>query len=89
MLARQPDSQLKKQNKGIKKLDLFSNRSPNKFQAFIFQYQIYFWACKGEFTKDTEKIFFAISYLQGIALDFFKPFINEVDSYQNLNFLEE
>ena len=39
--------------------------------------------------KDTEKFFFAISYLCGIALDYFKPFINEENPYQNYNFLEE
>jgi len=88
-LARRPNSQPKKQNKGVKEPDLFSGGSPNELQAFIFQCQIYFRACEGEFTEDTKKIFFAISYLRGIALDFFEPFINEADSYQNLDFLEE
>lgn len=35
-LARQPNLQLKKQNKGVKEPDLFSGRSPNELQAFIF-----------------------------------------------------
>ena len=69
--------------------DLFSGSSPDELQAFIFQCQIYFQVCKGEFTEDTKKIFFAISYLRGVALNFFEPFINEADSYQNLDFLEE
>ena len=56
---------------------------------FIFQCQIYFWACKGEFAKDTKKIFFAISYLRKVALDYFEPFINEPDLHQSLNFLED
>jgi len=88
-LARRPDSQPKKRNKGVKEPDLFSGGSPDDLRAFIFQCQIYFWACEGEFTEDTKKIFFAISYLWGVALDFFEPFINETDSYQNLDFLEE
>ena len=88
-LARRPNLQLKKRNKGVKEPDLFSGSSPNELWAFIFQCQIYFWAYEGEFTKDTKKIFFAIFYLWGIALDFFEPFINEADSYQNLDFLEE
>ena len=88
-LARRPDLQPKKRNKGVKEPDLFSGGSPDELWAFIFQYQIYFWVCEGEFTEDTKKIFFTISYLRGIALNFFKPFINEADSYQNLNFLEE
>jgi len=35
-----------------------------------------------------EKIFFAIFYLRGIALDYFELFINEPDPNQNLDFLE-
>ena len=34
-------------------------------------------------------MFFAISYLRGVALDYFEPFINEPDPYQNLDFLED
>jgi len=89
VLARQPNLQPKKWNKGVKEPDLFSSSSPDELRAFIFQCQIYFWVCEGEFTKDTKKIFFAISYLWGAALNFFEPFINEADSYQNLDFLEE
>jgi len=36
-----------------------------------------------------EKIFFAISYLRGITLDYFEPFINEPDSLQDFDFLED
>ena len=41
-LARRPDSQPKKWNKGVKEPDLFSGGSPDDLRAFIFQYQIYF-----------------------------------------------
>jgi len=88
-LARQANLQPKKRSKGIKELDLFSGGSSNELWAFIFQCQIYFYACKGEFTKDTEKIFFVISYLCGITLDYFKLFINKADFYQSFDFLEE
>ena len=88
-LARRLDPQLKKRNKRVKEPDLFSEGSPNKLWAFIFQYQIYFCACEGEFQEDTKKIFFAISYLRGVALDYFEPFINEAETYQSFNFLEE
>ena len=88
-LARRPDSHLKKRNKGVREPDLFSRGSPDGLQAFIFQCQIYFCACKGEFTKDTEKIFFTISYLWGVVLDYFEPFVNEAEAYQNFDFLEE
>ena len=89
VLAKQANLQPKKRSKGIKKLDLFSRGSPDELQAFIFQCQIYFCTCKEEFTEDTEKIFFAISYLCGIALDYFEPFINEADPYKSFDFLKE
>ena len=88
-LARRPDAQPRKRNKGVKEPDLFSRGSLDKLRAFIFQCQIYFYACEGEFLEDTERIFFAISYLQGVALDYFEPFINEAEAYQNFNFLKD
>jgi len=78
----------KKKYCGVKESDPFSSRSPDKLCAFIFQYQIYFQACKGEFNENIEKVFFAISYLRGVALDYFELFINKPDLYQNLDFLE-
>ena len=57
--------------------------------TFVFQCQIYFHACEGEFVDDADKVFFAIFYLQGIALDYFEPFINKPDPYHNLDFLED
>ena len=68
---------------------MFSGGSPDKLRVFIFQCQIYFHACKGEFLEDTERIFFVISCLWGVALDYFKPFINEAETYQNFDFLED
>jgi len=89
LLARQPNSHPKKRNKGVREPDLFSGGNPDELRAFIFQYQIYFYACEEEFTEDTEKIFFAISYLRDIALDYFELFINKTKAYQNFDFLEE
>ena len=60
-----------------------------ELHVFVFQCQIYFHACEGEFNNDANKVFFAISYLQGIALDYFKSFINEPNPYYNLDFLED
>jgi len=87
-LARMTTPQTKKKNRAIKEPDPFSGGSPDELRAFIFQYQIYFRACEGEFVEDSEKIFFAISYLRGIALDYFELFINEPDPNQNPDFLE-
>jgi len=88
-LTNQANNPPKKRNRRIKEPDSFSGGNPDKLRAFIFQYQIYFRACEGEFREDSEKIFFAISYLQGIALDYFEPFINETDPSQSFDFLEE
>jgi len=89
VLARNNLPQPWKQHHAIREPDPFSGGSPNKLRAFIFQYQIYFQACEEEFREDSEKIFFAISYLRGIALDYFEPFINEPDPYHPLDFLED
>ena len=88
-LAQQAISPVWKRTKKVKESDLFSGRSPDKLRAFIFQCQIYFRAYKGEFKEDTEKIFFAILYLCGVALDYFEPFISEEVLVQPYNFLEE
>jgi len=70
-------------------MDPFSGGSPDKLQAFLFQCQIYLRASEGVFTKDSERIFFAILYLRGIALEYFEPFISEPDPLQFLDFLED
>jgi len=88
-LARQLAPQTQKRHQGIKEPDTFSRGNPDNLQAFIFQYQIYFRACEREFLEDTDKIFFAISYLRGIALDYFELFINEPDPLQDFDFLED
>jgi len=89
VLARNNLPQPQKRYCAIREPNLFSRRSPDKLQAFIFQCQIYFRACEKEFREDSKKIFFAISYLRGIALDYFEPFINKLDPHQLLDFLED
>jgi len=78
-LARQPAPWTHKRHCGVKEPNTFSGGDADDLQAFIFQCQIYFRACKEEFSEDTEKIFFAIFYLRGIALDYFEPYINKPD----------
>ena len=55
----------------------------------MFQYQVYFRASEEKFTEDLEKIFFVILYLRNIVSDYFEPFINELDLYYFLDFLED
>ena len=88
-LARQPAPRTHKRHRGIKEPDTFSRGDADDLRAFIFQCQIYFRACEEEFSEDTKKIFFAISYLRGIALDYFEPYINEPDPLQDFDFLED
>jgi len=66
-----------------------TSSSSDELYTFIFQYQIYFHAYKREFTENTEKVFFAISYLKEAVLDYFKLFINKLDPYQCFDFLED
>jgi len=88
-LAQQTIPCSQKRYRGIQEPDTFSGGSTNDLWAFIFQCQIYFCVCKEEFKEDSEKVYFAISYLRGIALDYFEPFINKPDSYQDIDFLED
>ena len=88
-LVRQLNNHSQKKPQVIKEPDPFSRGSPEELYIFVFQYQIYFCTCKGEFINDTNKVFLAILYLHGIALDYFKPFINEPNLYHNLDFLED
>ena len=88
MLARQANPPPKKRHCNIKEPDSFSGGSPDELHAFMFQCQIYFCACEGEFSENTEKVFFAISYLRGVALNYFELFINEPDPYQGFDFLK-
>jgi len=77
-----------KRYRGIKEPDLFNGGSLDELHAFIFQCQIYFHACEEDFREDTDRIFFAISYLRGIALDYFELYINEPDPLQDFDFLK-
>ena len=88
-LSRNNQPQPKKKHQTIRELDLFSGGRLDKLQAFLFQCQIYFRASKEEFTEDLEKIFFAISYFRGIALDYFELFITKPDPLYSLDFLED
>ena len=86
--ARQTSNHPQKKLRVIKEPNPFNGESLEELCIFVFQCQIYFYACEGESVDDADKVFFTIFYLQGIALDYFEPFINKLDPYHNLNFLE-
>jgi len=89
VLARNSNSQPKRKYYAIRELDLFNGGGLDKLWAFLFQYQVYFRASEEKFTEDLEKIFFVILYLRNIVSDYFEPFINELDLYYFLDFLED
>jgi hypothetical protein len=67
--------------------DVFTGGSPQLLRTFVFQCQVHFNARQSEFTDDTDRIYFAISYLKGPALDYFEPFINEPEPDEVYDFL--
>ena len=69
--------------------DAFDGSSPQKLRTFIFQCQVYFNARRNEFSEDTDRVYFAISYLTGAALDYFEPFINEPDPENTYDFFSD
>ena len=68
--------------------DTFDGSTPQKLRTFVFQCQVYFSARKNDFTRDTDRVFFAISYLRDAALDYFEPFVNEPDPAKTYDFFK-
>jgi Retrotransposon gag protein len=52
----------------------FTGKDSKKLKAFIFQCQLYF--CNSDFDSDSKKVTFALSYLQDVAQEWFKPSIS-------------
>jgi len=65
-LAQQNQPRHQKKHRGICEPDTFSGGTTDDLRAFIFQCQIYFRAYEGDFREDSEKVYFAISYLRGL-----------------------
>ena len=68
-------------SRGIKAyiLDTFSGTKPDKLNNFLFQYWLYFHANLAQFDTDIAKINFAITYLTGVAQDWFEVDLNQED----------
>jgi len=60
-------------------LDTFYSSDPHKLSHFLFQCQLFFHANPSQFTTDKEKINFAMTYLSGIAQDWFKVTLQQED----------
>ena len=59
--------------------DTFSSTEPNKLNNFLFQYRLYFHANPAQFDTDIVKINFAMTYLTGVAQDWFEVGLNQED----------
>jgi len=59
--------------------DTFSSTEPDKLNNFLFQYRLYFHANPAQFDTDIVKINFAMTYLTGVAQDWFEVGLNQED----------
>jgi len=59
--------------------DTFSSTELDKLNNFLFQYRLYFHANPAQFNTDIAKINFTITYLTGVAQDWFKVGLNQKD----------
>jgi len=59
--------------------DTFSSTEPNKLNNFLFQCRLYFHANLVQFDMDIAKINFAMTYLTGVAQDWFEVGLNQED----------
>ena len=56
--------------------DTFSDTEPDKLNNFLFQCHLYFHANPAQFDMDIVKINFAMTYLTGVAQDWFEVGFN-------------
>ena len=59
--------------------DTFSGTEPDKLNNFLFQCRLYFRANLAQFDTDIAKINFAMTYLTGVAQDWFEVGLNQED----------
>ena len=59
--------------------DTFSGTEPDKLNNFLFQCRLYFRANPAQFDTDIAKINFAMTYLTGVAQDWFEVSLNQED----------
>jgi len=59
--------------------DTFSDTEPDKLNNFLFQYCLYFCTNLAQFNIDIVKINFAMTYLTGVAQNWFEVGLNQED----------
>jgi len=59
--------------------DIFDGSDPHKLNHFLFQCRLFFCANPSQFSTDEEKINFALTYLSGVAQDWFEVALQQED----------
>jgi len=59
--------------------DIFDSSDPHKLNHFLFQCQLFFRANPSQFSTDEEKINFVLTYLSGVAQDWFEVTLQQED----------
>jgi len=59
--------------------DTFDGSDPHKLNHFLFQCRLFFHANPSQFSTDKEKINFVMTYLSGVAQDWFKVALQQED----------
>ena len=69
----------------IKDPEPYDGSSPDKLRNFIFQCNLVFRGRKASFPTEDSKVFYAISYLSGTALEYFEPYVASGQEHDFLN----
>ncbi|CDO68581.1 hypothetical protein BN946_scf184996.g12 [Trametes cinnabarina] len=80
-----PSSSSERHN--VREPDQFDGSDPSKLRSFFTQLELVFKARPRTFDTDEKKVTYAISYLKGMALAWFEPYLLERDSGNPLEFL--
>ena len=57
----------------------FDGSDPKKLRGFLLECKLNFWAQPKAFRMENAKVNYAMSFLKGTALDYFKPFLDTPD----------
>ena len=64
--------------------DTFNRMNPEDLRTFLLQCQITFKSCPQDFPTESSRVFFAISYLKEVALEWFEQGVLEEDPRRTL-----
>ena len=70
----------------VKELDTFNGSDPCKLTSFLLLCNLYF-RNNLSYAEDDAKVIFALTYLQGMALDFFKLALSRLDNWSTFVYI--